>query len=165
MTNTFKKPSLGYMLLSPISFIVIITGFILLLSAEQAKSEVGHAATALVVFFLLATLSSCFYIPMLFLRLRSQLSAWDKVRSTFLTQEIMDEKLEEQARKFDAVCTKQVQLHGIESAADELQKVTAEIKVAKSAFWEAYTLAQELGFTVKPSYMDYLHLAHEPLTG
>lgn len=80
------------------------------------------------------------------------------IKSTFLTQEIVDLKLHELAKAFDTECQRQVLLQGGESAEHELMLLQNRITVAKQSFWKVHALVARLGFKVKESFMDYLYI-------
>lgn len=107
-----------------------------------------------------AVVGWCLVIPMLYTGVGRQ---WkrdndliDGIKSTFLSQEEVDRKLHVLAKKFDQLCTLQVQINGHEVWEARLKSVEDSITMAKSAFWAAHKLANELDFKVRRKVGDYL---------
>ena len=77
--------------------------------------------------------------------------------SIVIFQSVVDEKLTELAIAFDNACDNEKKIfiaYGGNSKI--LPTYQDKVKFAKSKFWEAHNLAQNLGFTVRKSYRLYL---------
>jgi len=86
----------------------------------------------------------------------------DEIVSTFLTQELVDQKLRELAGRFDELCRTQVRLQSIDGNKQEYQELSDALKAAKQAFWRAHTLAKNRGFKVVLWVGSYLPAPTEP---
>jgi hypothetical protein len=76
------------------------------------------------------------------------------MKSTFLTQEIVDAKMRELATAAEATFKIETQLRE-EVSESQLQSIAESVRVAKEQFWAAHTLANQLGFTVHIKIKDY----------
>ena len=80
----------------------------------------------------------------------------EAIKSTFLTQEIVNLRLRELALEFTDLCESQIHLQGEEDAEMTLPKLSREIQRAKSAFWGARKLALDMDFIVKKAAREYV---------
>lgn len=78
------------------------------------------------------------------------------IKSTFITQDVVDLRLHQLAEEFNALCEKEIRLQGAESAQRELKELSDKLASAEGALWSAHQLAMRLGFIVKKGTLDYL---------
>lgn len=104
----------------------------------------------------------CAVVPSLWAAVRSQWKMGDElirnIRSTFLSLQIIDNRLSELARQFDNRCAQQVRLQSTDNAEDELERLSGYIARAKSRFWHAHELAKRLGYNVYDTIGQYLEI-------
>lgn len=81
-----------------------------------------------------------------------------EIKSTFLTQEIVDARLHEIAKKFDKECREQIALQGTDAAEVQLEQSRLRIDSLKSQFWKAHALVVQLGYKTKRSVRGYFTL-------
>lgn len=77
------------------------------------------------------------------------------VMSTFLSLELVNKTLHVLASNFDKACRAQVALCGAEHAEAQLLNAGNYVTETKTAFWEAYHLANILGYKVGTRVSDY----------
>lgn len=78
------------------------------------------------------------------------------IKRDLLNQEMVDIRLKQLARVFDEECRRQVSLQGVDDAEWELRDATERVTYSKSDFWQAHSVAQQLGYAVKENVKDYL---------
>ncbi|MBI4065929.1 hypothetical protein HY412_01925 [Candidatus Kaiserbacteria bacterium] len=78
------------------------------------------------------------------------------IQSTFLSQGVVDSKLQRLAKDFDILCRKQIRFQSMETAPSELDALANRISAVKSAFWTTHELAANLGFKTRKRVHDYL---------
>lgn len=84
------------------------------------------------------------------------------IQMKFLPIEVVDQRLQQLADEFTALCQKQVQFRNAESAVAKAKAIEEEIARAKSAFWSAHALAKELGYVMKGHVSDYVSAPKVP---
>lgn len=85
------------------------------------------------------------------------------IQMKFLPIEVVEQRLQQLADEFTALCQKQVQFQNAESAVAETKAIEEEIARAKSAFWSAHALAKELGYVMKEHVSDYVSAPKAPV--
>ncbi len=162
MKNALKKPGLVSFSLLIISMIGLSVLWTVLIMEEGVTTGVSTEGIIALTTFVNASI----WIGALLSQRKEEMSrweAWDKVRSTFLTQKATYQKLQNLAVTLDALFKAQVSLQSEDSSETSLDTMTAEIArlkseiaVAKSAFWKAHKLADDSGFSVYERYDGYL---------
>ena len=157
MNGVMQKPSFA-LLLVPFGI-----GIILSLFVEFGAPLLMEPPPPLMNWLFLMGLMGWVASLLLFI---DDVARWEKSsgsRLTFLTQKIIDQKLQDLAVTFDAVCKAQVSLmredsfdSSLESMEKEIATIKSKVAIAKEAFWNAHKLAKELGFQVREKYQQYL---------
>lgn len=127
----------------------------------ESKSTVLGIGAA--VFFFGCTM---LVIPLLHKSVRLQWEEGNRViesiQMKFLPLEVVEQRLQQLADEFTALCQEQVRFQNAESAVDEAKAMGEKIARAKSAFWEAHALAKELGYVLKAHVGDYVSVPKAP---
>lgn len=173
--NELKKPSFSFALAVPLVFIMVALVLLTVMiwqdknisSDEFLITFLIYSCTALGMSFTISTVS-------LYTDLRNQRRLGNKMiaesrahiaqlKDTFVTQNIIDQKLQDLAVTFDAVCEAHVSLthedsydSSLESMEKEIATIKSKVATAKGEFWDAHKLARNLGFKVHEKYAQYL---------
>jgi hypothetical protein len=84
----------------------------------------------------------------------------EDTKSIFLSQGIVDRRLQKLALEFRAASDEQIFGQTLEEREESNKTRSLNLERAKGAFWEAWTMASRLGFKVEKKWTNYLK---EPL--
>ncbi len=139
--------------------VISVTGFFII-DPEIKNGVVLFGA------WVFAGLGWVFAIPMLVREVHAHWSDLKKgnekiagIKSIFLTQDVVDQKLANLAMEFRLRCNYEHSLKGVTQWGDNLNSATIEVAKAKVAFWKAHGLAKAHGFRVRGKYTGYLKTA------
>lgn len=138
--------------------------FMLIVAFLPSEIKLKMAGIVTVLCLLLITL---YVVPALCRDNRLQWGEGNRVigdiQMKFLPIEVVEQRLQQLADEFTALCQKQVQFQNAESAVAETKAIEEEIARAKSAFWSAHALAKELGYVMKEHVSDYASAPKAPV--
>ncbi len=79
-------------------------------------------------------------------------------KKEFVTQEIVDKRLQTLALNYHTLATQTIELEGIESAPQQLEDHKAELELAIDKFWDAKSCAMKQGYQTGMGAENYLTL-------
>jgi|SRR3989344_5804622 len=147
MENRFEEPDL--------SFVVAMLLFAATFSIIPITINTDKVIVGMFVFAVIGWIG----VFSLHFAMKKRWKAVVDIKSTFLTEEIIDQRLRDLAISLDNLCKAQISLQSENSMDSSLDTMTENIKrlksgitVAKSSFWEAQELAKDLGFRTHHEY-------------
>ena len=174
MNNQLKEPDLSYAWKLPLLLLTVATMPALWIWQDKNISSdeflirfLIYSCTALGMSFTISTVSLCTDLRNQW-RLGNKMIAESRahiaqLKDTFVTQNIINQKLQDLAVTFDAVCEAHISLtredshdSSLESMEKEIATIKSKVAITKEAFWDAHKLAKELGFHVQGKYQQYL---------